>query len=500
MRKESRKRMKTRRTASFLCAILLLGAGLRLIGITNPLIGHHSWRQADTAAMARNFVEEEFDILYPRVDWRGVTSGEVECEFPVYQFIVASLYRLLGVHESIGRLLSVFFSLMTIVGMYLLSKHVASPIVGLWSAFFLAVMPMPIFFGRTFMPEALLLGTCTFSILLFMKWTESGSLLSLLMSALLLTVACLLKPPSLYLGLPLAYMAYRRYKLKAAIRPELWIYAILIFTALVLWYSHAHRIQQDTGLTFGIWEYGSDKWGNWSLVCSWEFWKTIFFQRIPHKILSYLGLPILVVGLARKPHSSEEKVFTLWLAGMLVFVVIVGRGVYVHDYYILPAVIPTSYFLGKATAWGLSLKHPPPRWIQISVALCLLGTVIVSLSTYGKLLQKEKPSHSTVFQLAQTARQALPENSLVVAVDQGDPMLLYYSHMKGWKSSPQDLKKSWTNARINQGAKYILGVQKDFEAHNAVHHLIYLLGRYETVVNSGDFFIVETNKMREAAR
>ena len=58
-----------------LLAVFIVAGSLRLVNLTAPVLGHHSWRQADTAAMARNFVEERFNILYPAIDWRGATRG-----------------------------------------------------------------------------------------------------------------------------------------------------------------------------------------------------------------------------------------------------------------------------------------------------------------------------------------------------------------------------------------------------------------------------------------
>ncbi|MEI7437038.1 MAG: glycosyltransferase family 39 protein, partial [bacterium] len=315
-------------TSGFLLAILLLACALRLINFTSPLLGNHSWRQADTAAIARNFQEERYNILYPSIDWRGASSGEVECEFPVYQFVLASMYRVLGVHEPIGRLVSIFFSLTTVLGVYLISKRVATAQVGLWAAFFFAVLPMPVFFGRTVMPEALLISACTYAVFWFLKWTQSDSLKFLLLSAVALAVACLIKPPTLYLGLPLAFLAIRKHGARTLARLELWAFAAVVMGSLALWYFHAHQFKATTGLTFGVWEYGSDKWGNWALVGSRMFWEKIFIERIPGLLLSYLGVPLLIIGLVRPPHSPEERVLSLWIAAMLVFVVVVAKGVF----------------------------------------------------------------------------------------------------------------------------------------------------------------------------
>jgi hypothetical protein len=51
---------------------ILLFFILRLYGITNaPLEIGHSWRQSLTNMVARNFLEVDSNILYPRIDMDG---------------------------------------------------------------------------------------------------------------------------------------------------------------------------------------------------------------------------------------------------------------------------------------------------------------------------------------------------------------------------------------------------------------------------------------------
>ena len=70
---------------------ILLGTLLRLVQIWMPIVGIHSWRQADTAAMARHFHASATPIWLPQVDWGGATSGFVESEF-AYPFLVSRVY------------------------------------------------------------------------------------------------------------------------------------------------------------------------------------------------------------------------------------------------------------------------------------------------------------------------------------------------------------------------------------------------------------------------
>jgi 4-amino-4-deoxy-L-arabinose transferase-like glycosyltransferase len=118
----------------------------------------HSWRQADTAAMARNFYENGYNFLYPQIDWGGNLAGYCQTEFPIYSFLVAILYRFFGVHESIGRILSIVFSLIAICFFYKLCLEITcDKKLSFWSSFFYTIIPTNIYYSRTFQPESLVL-------------------------------------------------------------------------------------------------------------------------------------------------------------------------------------------------------------------------------------------------------------------------------------------------------------------------------------------------------
>jgi len=133
--------------------ILAFGFVLRLYHVNAPIIGIHAWRQSDTAAMARNYYENGFRFLYPQIDWGGSTPGYAETEFPMYPYMVSLVYKLFGFSDSYGRLLSAIFGVMAIYFMYRLVRLVATNKVALWSAFFFAVLPLNVFYSRTFQPS-----------------------------------------------------------------------------------------------------------------------------------------------------------------------------------------------------------------------------------------------------------------------------------------------------------------------------------------------------------
>ncbi|HVF69497.1 MAG TPA: hypothetical protein VNA13_02935, partial [Xanthomonadales bacterium] len=91
-------------TRIFLILILTGGFLLRLYRLDSPVADWHSWRQADTSAVSRNFVKNGFDILHPRFDdLSNVPSGidNLEgyrfVEFPIYNIKQAFLFKTFGI-------------------------------------------------------------------------------------------------------------------------------------------------------------------------------------------------------------------------------------------------------------------------------------------------------------------------------------------------------------------------------------------------------------------
>ena len=113
--------------------ILVLALLVRLVDYDAPLTGENSWRQADTAAMARNFHVEARPLHEPAIDSRGDRSGLVETEFPIFPWLVAGLYQIFGVNDAIGRVLSAFFSVIGLWALYRLVAELMDYRTGVWA-------------------------------------------------------------------------------------------------------------------------------------------------------------------------------------------------------------------------------------------------------------------------------------------------------------------------------------------------------------------------------
>ena len=153
--------------------ILFVALLFRLYKINIPLTDLHSWRQADTAAVARNFVKSGFDLLRPRYDdLSNVQSGQNNpqgyrmVEFPIYNAIFACLYKIFPIVslEMWGRLISVFFSLITIAILYYLLLKESNRLAAFTGSLTYSIMPFFVFFSRVILPESTALGFTMLSV------------------------------------------------------------------------------------------------------------------------------------------------------------------------------------------------------------------------------------------------------------------------------------------------------------------------------------------------
>ena len=145
----------------YLGLILIVAFLVRLYKVDAPIADWHSWRQADTAAVTRNFIKDGFNPVLPKYDdMSGASETPLAnvnrfrfVEFPLYNIAVYPLYLLFGVNDIYHRLVSIFFSLGSIIFIFLVAKKYAGVLTALLSALISALLPFNVFFSRTTLPE-----------------------------------------------------------------------------------------------------------------------------------------------------------------------------------------------------------------------------------------------------------------------------------------------------------------------------------------------------------
>jgi len=333
-----------------------------------------------------------------------------------------------------------------------------------------------------------------FGIYFFCEWLDEERIRYWFASLLSISLAALLKIPTLYLGLPLFFLAWHKYHRGILTKWYLWVYAAAVFVIVGLWYYHAHQIYLGSGLSFGIWFFGEDKWGMGTPLLTLKFYNDIFFKSIAERHLTYAGFIPFLIGLFLPRTTSREKLFDFWLIALLIFFAVVTIGNQVHEYYQLPFILPAVVYVGKTfhyffSSGKLNDYWNRKRWAIIFLGLCLIAIPILSFLRVQNFMKGEQED-STLFHLGAAVNTSTLTSDLVIAVDRFDPIVLYRSQRKGWHGWPCGLNDQFMKERVQLGAKYLIGAKGMFYEDGCGNLLDSLLSTYPIVENTEAYFIL----------
>ena len=442
-----------------------LGSLLRLVQIWMPVLGIHSWRQADTAAMARHFSQAGTPIWLPQIDWSGASAGFVESEFPIYPFLVSRLYTLMGVQEWLGRGLSVLCSGLTIWLVMRLGRRWFSPEAGWWAGLAFAIAPLGVYFGRAFQAEALLLLCAAGALESLSLWREQRLPWALALSWLCFTTAGLIKViPLLWLGLPLLMVQLSTNpqnhatpwqtllsRLMRLLRhPGFWFYISTSLGAIAGWYWHAHQLGQASGLSFGFWGAGADR-SSLSLLLDLSAWINLLL-RIGLRLLALVGVPFLLLGLRASWRSSGGQIAISGLLGVLLCTIATMRSSTIHEYYQLPLLLFSSPLIGLG--WQTWKQHRPRWQRRLLLSLALVVSLTVLSLDYWAVEHRQRQAWMP---LALTIRRDLPIDARIVSVTSTDPTLLNLARRQGWLISSKQLTPERIQRWKKAGASHLAG-------------------------------------------
>lgn len=451
--------MKNKLKLASIIFVLLIAGLLRCYRLDNPIGDWHAFRQADTSAVSKVFVENGINPLTPKYfDISNIQSGKDNpegyrfVEFPIFNVFQAGLYSTVGVFslEVWGRLLSIVASLLTILFIYLLVKKKLNYLSAIFASFFYAVLPFSVYYGRVILPDpstamAILGGIYFFDNFLSEK-TKSKShfsavkTYSFLATAILFTAsAFLLKPFALFFTLPMVYLAWNEFKLKAFLKWELYVFAILSVIPLVFW--RIWITQYPEGVPVSNWLFNE---GNIRFTGAYFHW--IFADRLGRLILGYFGIVLLILGLFKKDEKNYYF-FVSFLVSSLAYVVVIARGNVQHDYYQI-LILPTiCIFLGRGASQLLSLPVQLGKNLQTNTIVA--GASLIAITFFSLFFSWYyvrdyfNINNRALVTAGVIADRVLPKNAKVIAANEGDTSFLYYINRQGWpayEKSPEELK------------------------------------------------------------
>lgn len=418
---------------------IVVGAlAVRLYHFNWPVADWHSWRQVDTSAVSRTFVQEGYDILHPKFPdlSKGVSlidnpQGYRFVEFPIYNVLQAGLYQKLDrfTLEEWGRLVTIFSSLISIIFLYALVGKYINSRAGLISALFFAFIPYSIYYGRTILPDQSMVAALLGGTYFFSNWIERPKFsifnFQFLLALIFIIASLLLKPYALFFSLPLIYLAWHRFGFNLFKKWQLWLFLIIAIIPLGLWYEWMSKKEFIEGVPRNNWLFN----GN-GIRFKGAFFHWIFADRISRLILGYWGLPFITLGIFKKINKKENWFFFYFIVSSLIYVTVLATGNIQHDYYQI-LIIPTlAVFFAKGIDFIFDKRDLFNSWISVST----IAVSIAFMLSFGWFAVRDYYSiqHPNLLAAGEAVDQLTPKNAKVVAPYGGDTTLLYYTNRKGW--------------------------------------------------------------------
>ena len=444
---------KVRKVEFFLLFIILFGGlVLRLYKIDRPVADWHSWRQADTAAVSRNFIKEGFNPLVPKYDDMSKQANGLDnpqryrfVEFPILNTIIAGVWLITGVNETYARLVTVFISLGSTALLFLVVRSLSGLPVAALSTFFFATIPYNVFYSSAILPGPLMIFGILGLYFCFVKWLEGEKWIFLISLIFFANLAILSWPVALFFLLPIVYLLYEKHGFAFFKNLKLWIFTFFSLTPFIAW--RIWMLNFPEGIP--SWQFLLND-GN--IRFKGAFFRWLIAERIGKLILTIGGFSLFVAGLIVKNSKKENLFYLTWLFSLILYFIVFASGNVRHDYYQVPLVPIASIFMAIGT---IKLFNLPGAYFSKLLGPAVALILIIFMYAFGFYEVRgywwiNKPE---IVKAGMAADKILPKDAKVIAPYGGDTAFLYQTNRHGYPLVERSIQEL-----IKNGAKYLISV------------------------------------------
>ncbi len=432
--------------------MLFFGLFVRLYEFHKPIADWHSWRQADTASVSRNFTEKGVDMLHPTFgDISNVPSGRDNpngyrfVEFPIYNLFQATLFNVLGhfTLEEWGRLVSIFSSLFAGYFLYLIVKKYSGERIGLSVLFFYLFVPFNIYYSRTILPDPSMVMAILGGIYFFGLWVDSKtkSILFFILAAVFTGAAILIKPYALfYIFVFFSITASKQ--LEILKNKKLLIFGATVIAPFLFW--RLWMLQYPEGIPASNWLFN----GN-GIRFKPSYFRWIVYERLVKLICGFAGVVFLIKGIYEVLREKKIQLYSSFILSAFMYLIVVATGNVQHDYYQIVIMPSIAILLGLGFSALTSL-----RALQ-RLALGWLLAVIITIFSFFFAWEEVKEyyyiNNPSIVEAGRAVDRLTPKNSLIIASYNGDTSFLYHTNRSGWASFQNSIPEL-----IKKGADYLV--------------------------------------------
>jgi len=447
-----------------LSLILFVALVLRFYRIDAPLADFHSWRQADTAAVARNLERNNFNLLTPTYDdFSNIQSGVDNpkgyrfVEFPIYNALFAGLHSAIPFFslETWGRFVAVFFSLLCIASLYYIALVEVGRTAAIFSSITYSVMPFFVYFSRTILPETPAVALAIFSIFLLHLFTtepqKKRQATWFLLSLIFFAVSLLIKPTTIFYGLPLLVLFMRKYKYSLPKQLHVVLYFVLAITPLLVWRYYITKYPEGIPASSWLFTQVNTSEGQKEIFMRPAFFRWIFYERINNLMLGGYLTVFFILGLIRK----QKTILPLSIiASAFIYIFVFQGGNVQHEYYQIIAFPAIALAVGSGAALIIESTKTFLHPLITTPFIAIMFTASFFFSWFQVHNYYSVPQDLLL--MAKIIQTFTKSSDKIIADRMGDTTLLYLSDRRGSPllyREPEEMKK--------MGYKYILTDRKE---------------------------------------
>ncbi len=412
-----------------LLVILLLAFGVRMIRIDSPLLDFHAARQTQTASNAYYFATNTANFFQPKfiyTDKQGNAPGVTEMELPVYQYILGMTYRVTGVHDFMGRLLSIFFGLGVTAYVWIIARRYFGIIAAGTAALLYAITPVAVFFNRTYQPDTMASFFFIGGIYHLAVWLDDRESRHLKISAPMIALCLLIKPMVVVMLVPWIVYEFisRRFWEKAA-RSDLWRVGAAAAFALGttgVWYFYTHFfIRNVTGLTMSRQQFKTT-----------EFWFSpwFYFQTLERVwiVLTPIGAIMLALAFFLMWRDRRARIFSTLVVGHFLYFIVMAEYTYPHFYYQLPFVPIAAVCIGWLSARIIKWAGDDDSSLLIAQVVLVSAFIGIGIFSYTSSTRWYYIDHAPlVLNAAEKTLEIAGPDAMVLSNDMAANDFHYYS-------------------------------------------------------------------------
>jgi len=431
---------------------IFLFAIIRLYGITNPPLEiAHNWRQTTVTMVARNFIEVDANIFYPRIDIAGDKTGITGMEFPIFNYLIYLLSLIFGYQHWYGRLINLIISSVGIYYFYKLVIKYFKPNVA-FNAAFILIVSLWFSYSRKIMPDTFASSLIIISLYFGSNYLDKkASLQNLFLYVLFGLTGILSKLPVGYIWI-LYLIPFLNTDIKLSAKLFFTLASFLIFIPVFYWYFVwvPYLVEE-----YGFWHFFMGKSLNQGVAEIITYWPKVL-NHFYESAIRYVAIVFAVAGLVFAILKKQKLLLYIFSLSLLAFVIIIfksGKTFAFHAYYVIPFV-PVLALLAANGIEQVQNKK------LVFIVLFLIGVEGLLNQWHDFIL---KPKNAVLVALESDFNKISNTDDLIVVNSNEYPTPMYFTHRKGWLSDNNKLADTtYLNDLKNHGCKYALILKKTF--------------------------------------